>query len=122
MVADVVIKGTFALLLTCMIVVVYYYLDPSLIPWMPKCHFKLITGLDCPACGNQRALHSMLHGDWLLAWEYNPFLIISSPYLLALAFSVVLPNCKTKSAIQDRHIARFYLIAMCVWWILRNIV
>lgn len=122
MVTDVVTKGIIALLLTFVIGVVYYYVDPSLVPWMPKCPFKLITELDCPACGNQRALHSMLHGDWVSAWKYNPFLIVSSPYLLALAYSVVLPNCETKSSIQNRHIANIYLIAICVWWILRNIV
>ena len=40
----------------------YYAVDPSHDVWLPRCPFHALTGWDCPACGGQRALHSLLHG------------------------------------------------------------
>ena len=65
----------------------YYCLDPTNAPLAPKCGFKLLTGWDCPACGSQRALHSLLHGEWRRAIGYNPFMLISVPYFLATAYT-----------------------------------
>ena len=102
---------------------IYYSFDPMSIKWMPKCPFKLLTGLDCPACGNQRALHSILHGEISEAFHYNPFFILSLPYLVLLVVS-----CRTKSGIlvkirgfvQSRIVVSVYVIAICCWWVLRN--
>ena len=46
---------------------------------MPKCPFKLITGLSCPGCGIQRAIHAMLHGKFTEAITYNYYFTASIP-------------------------------------------
>jgi hypothetical protein len=49
-----------------------------MIGWMwlqlawPTCSFRTITGLPCLTCGATRAAVSLLRGDWLAAWRFNP--------------------------------------------------
>lgn len=62
---------------------VYYTFDPNLYNWFPKCPFKACTGLDCPGCGSQRAVHALLHGNFLEAFQHNALLIPFIPYLAA---------------------------------------
>lgn len=67
---------------------VYGVLDPADAVaggYFPKCAVKMLTGLDCPSCGVQRALHAFLRGDISGAIRSNYFLLIAVPYLLALA-------------------------------------
>lgn len=49
----------------------------------PPCPFKLLTGLNCPACGGLRMTHDLLHGNLSAAVVDNVFLLITIPTLLA---------------------------------------
>ena len=112
-------------ILACLIIVyIYYFFDPKVTQWMPKCAFKLLTGMDCPACGNQRALHSLLHREFSEAFQDNPFFILSLPYMVLLVvswksnFGVLV---KIRSIVQSRVVVSVYVVAICCWWILRNV-
>ena len=91
---------------------------------MVKCPFHTLTGLQCPACGNQRALHSLLHLDLAQAWAYNPFLLISLPYIIPLTLSWLFENRmpKTWKALSNKHVVLTYAAAIVLWFILRNLV
>ena len=104
--------------------VAYSLLDPMEV-WMPKCPFHWLTGWECPACGLQRALHSLLRGEILAAWSYNPFLILSVPYFLAVVFTTYDPSrCaqKLRRVVQHRRVIMAYFWAVVAWWILRNLI
>lgn len=47
----------------------------------PPCPFKLVTGLNCPACGGLRMTHDLLHGELGAAAVDNVFLLIGLPLL-----------------------------------------
>ena len=53
------------------LLMIYYWFDPSEIELFPKCPFYMLTGLKCPGCGSQRAIHSLLHLDFIGAIRYN---------------------------------------------------
>jgi hypothetical protein len=36
------------------------------------CHWKRLTGLDCPGCGLTRCFIALAHGDIAAAWRFNP--------------------------------------------------
>lgn len=102
----------------------YYFFDPMQVTWMPKCPFRELTGLECPACGNQRALHALLHGDFGKAFSYNPFFILSLPYLFLLCISAGGKKGRMKrikEIVQNRKVVSVYLIAICVWWVVRDL-
>lgn len=49
--------------------------------FFPVCPFKMVTGLDCPACGGLRMTHHLLHGDLGAAAVDNIFLLVGLPLL-----------------------------------------
>lgn len=67
--------------------IILFFIDPEYSAFIPKCPFRWFTGLDCPACGSQRAIHQLLHLNIKGAFGYNPFLILSLPYLMALVIT-----------------------------------
>ncbi|MDE5695102.1 MAG: DUF2752 domain-containing protein [Alistipes sp.] len=101
---------------------VYYFVDPAGAVWMPKCPFRLLTGLDCPACGSQRALHAFLHGHWAEAWRCNPFLAVSLPYLFLVGYTTFrTPVRGWLRFVQHPRVVRAYVVLIVLWWIFRNL-
>lgn len=47
-----------------------------------RCPVEWSTGLKCPGCGSQRAVHQLMHGNVSKAFEWNAILVASIPYLL----------------------------------------
>lgn len=105
--------------------IVLYYLDPVQYRFMPKCLFKLVTGLDCPGCGFQRAVHALLHGHFVEAIKYNLFLAVGLPYLFAVTVAeIVLPAEKKWRAmliLQSKYMTLGYVALFTAWMIIRNI-
>jgi hypothetical protein len=63
-----------------------YFYDPAGVHLFPSCPFHTLTGLYCPGCGSTRAIHQLLHGDFLQALSLNPLMVISLPILALLCF------------------------------------
>ena len=105
---------------------VLFVFNPEGAFWFPKCWFYQLTGLQCPACGTQRAIHQALHLNFAAAFKYNPFVILSMPYLLSL---VVVQWFDPKNKLQKlrffsnhRITVNIYLVLLILWWIIRNII
>lgn len=113
----------FAVMLA-MLGVVYFFIDPMEVKWMPRCIWKVATGTDCPGCGSQRMAHALMHGDFRAAWQANAYAFCMLPLIggmIWLEFS------------RERH-PRLYRIvhtpaviwvlvaSVLVWWVVRNLV
>ena len=61
---------------------IYFFYHPAHYQMFPKCIFKNATGLSCPGCGAQRAMHELLHFNLKNAFAYNGLLVLSLPYVL----------------------------------------
>lgn len=59
--------------------VIFFAFDPTQVSFFPQCLFHQITGLDCPGCGAQRALHELLHGHLVAAIRFNAMFVASLP-------------------------------------------
>ncbi len=110
------------ILLLCL----YACLDPADSDWgrfFPKCPVKLLTGLQCPGCGIQRAAHALLHGDVIGALSQNWFLIFSIGYLICLVLTKYF--CKPFSTIRKFFWGRagcaLYIVLYIAWFIVRNL-
>lgn len=103
-------------------IVVYSLFDPAE-NLFPKCPFYVITGLKCPGCGSQRAIHQLLHFNILEAIRYNAFLVISIPVIVFLfvaeLFKEKLPKIHRLS--RNAFLSWGIVCAVLLWWILRNI-
>lgn len=89
----------------------------------PRCPFLMLTGLKCPGCGSQRAVHSLLHLDIGAAAGYNFMLVAAIPVIILLAYG----ELKRKSAprlysrINSPMFTWAVFAVVTAWWIMRNI-
>ena len=60
----------------------YFTFNPIEHSFFLSCPLRYATGLECPGCGSQRAIHHLLHGDLKTAFGLNPFLILSLPLII----------------------------------------
>jgi hypothetical protein len=88
---------------------------------MPVCPTKLVTGLDCPACGTLRLVHDLLHGNMRAALHDNLFVLICSPLLLYLLWRQVRAAHRGEKAPVPRPLAYGLAGAAFVWMIVRNL-
>lgn len=87
------------------------------------CPFNLITGLNCPGCGNTRAAFALLRFDFKAMFYYNLFF----PFELAFLLRVYV-DCANNYIKHNRFgitsIIKWYdvlfLILMVAWTIVRN--
>lgn len=112
------------IMLLVLLAITYYFFDPVEAIWMPKCIWKVATGTDCPGCGSQRMLHSLMHGDFIGAWHANAYAICMIPvmgFLLWLElFRERFPRMYDR--IHSPWMIRIIVASVFLWWILRNLV
>jgi hypothetical protein len=58
---------------------VLFYFDPARYDFYPGCLFHKLTALSCPGCGSLRAGHELVHGHIVLAFKFNPLLVVLAP-------------------------------------------
>lgn len=105
---------------------ILFFFNPEESIWFPKCPFYFITGYQCPSCGIQRALYNLLHLNFVEAFYYNPFLVISIPYaILLVAVTWLEPSPKIirlRHFCYNRKTILVYIILMVIWWVIRNVI
>ena len=102
----------------------YYRFDPEHTAYMPRCLFHWLTGWSCPACGSQRAFYHLLHGHFVAAFRFNPFMILSVPYLAAVAWTTFDHRtlaARWRERVQHPCVVRLYFVLVVTWWIGRNL-
>lgn len=85
--------------------------------FFPQCVFKLMTGLECPACGGLRMTHDLLHGDFAAAVVDNVYLLVLLP-VLAVWFGV---RTVQKRSLMPTALAAFILVSAIAWTVVRNL-
>lgn len=113
------------ILVAVAMVVALAFVDPTSPAWHIHCPFYTLTGLRCPGCGNQRALHSLLSGQLYKAIGYNLFLVIALPYAVALLVTGMLPRRHALTALRrwlrSKAVVAAFVGTFCVWMVVRNI-
>nr|WP_290090809.1 DUF2752 domain-containing protein [uncultured Duncaniella sp.] len=100
----------------------YYLIEPSS-GLYPRCMFHQLTGLYCPGCGSQRAIHAMLHGNWSQAWSYNAILPFEIVFIAIIAVAWRLRDRypRLHGILNSRIVIISFLITIIGWTIIRNI-
>lgn len=105
---------------------VLFLFNPAETGVFPRCPFLMLTGYECPGCGSQRAIHALLHGDIIRAWDYNPLLVIAVPYII-LGFIAELSFRRSRlmRTVRDRlysgRAVWIVLTVIIIYWIGRNV-
>lgn len=100
---------------------VYFHFDPSTGVFFPKCPVRSLLGIPCPGCGSQRALHSLLHLDFAMAWKYNAMLVLTLPILALLVIASLLRERLPRlyEFTHKGYFATAFAVLIPLWWLLR---
>lgn len=103
-------------------VILYASVDPSTNLY-PRCSFRMLTGLSCPGCGSQRALHALLNGDPAAAIRFNAILAIEIPLIVLLIVSRLAGDRapRLRKFLSARIFILLLLSTIIIWTVVRNI-
>lgn len=111
-------------LIIILLVALYFFFDPSQYGWFPQCIIRWLTGFDCPACGAQRMMHELLHGDIVAAFFYNPFLLLFVlPIVTLYVIAYLIPHGKAtrfKAIVYHPILILLIIVVAHLWWVFRN--
>ena len=104
-------------------IAIYSTFDPSTVRFFPRCTFLTLTGLKCPGCGTQRAIHALLHGNFLEAVRFNAMLVASVPLLALYGYAEIVRKSKPRfyNKVNSTPIILTIFVLVVLWWILRNV-
>ncbi len=89
-----------------------YFKNPSSDSIFPPCPTESLMGFYCPGCGTLRALHALLHGEFLEALSQNVLAVLVIPVLVLL---VIFPE-RFRSPVWPLSL----LVVFILYAILRN--
>lgn len=72
---------TLILVIIGVVFFVFAFFNPSEYSFFYACPIQKTTGYFCAGCGAQRALHQLLHFNYLEAFRLNSLFVISLPFL-----------------------------------------
>ena len=118
------IRNIIIIAVLCSLMALYFVFDPAEHSWFPGCIIKWATGFECPACGTQRMIHALLHGDIMTALLLNPFmLLVLMPMVALIAIAFVAPEGKLewlKRLVTHPATLILIFIISLAWGIVRN--
>lgn len=100
--------------------ILFHYFDPTHSEIALKCPFWVLTGLECPGCGSQRAIHCFLNGRIWEGIQYNYILLPSLIYVIGL--TLFPKGGKVYLALTSSTACWIVLSVFLVWWVVRNLV
>jgi hypothetical protein len=108
-------------------IIIYKKFNPSNVNYFPKCPFLSLTGLKCPGCGSQRAIHSILNLDIYAAIKHNFLLVPAIPYIILGAYFDTLKRpserqVKLRKRLFGTKAIMIILTIIVVFWIYRNVI
>lgn len=111
------------LLIAVVVVAVYFLFDPSQSALFPRCPFLMLTGLKCPGCGSQRAIHSLLQCDIVAAWHYNAFMVTALPAMALYSYAEIVRTRLPKlyGSLHRLTVIWGIFAVVVLWWVLRNV-
>lgn len=95
--------------------------DPDVL--MPLCPTKLLTGLDCPACGGLRMVRGLVTGHWSAAVHDNAVLLACLPLVAYAWVRWLVAGMRGQAytlTISKRGACAILAVA-AVWTVVRNL-
>lgn len=117
--------GAYLLLLCGVGLCLYVFFHDPAQSKISVCMFHTLTGLDCPGCGMTRAAYALLHGRFVQAVRYNPFIYLM-PFFGYFLLSELSPHLFFGRKLPQLPVRLWHLITLGVLLLIysvgRNIV
>lgn len=106
------------------VLLLYFFWSPSEYSFFPKCPLHSLTGIYCPGCGSQRAMHQIIHGNIIEGLRHNYLIALLAAVLLYQAILFVMHKLYNKSFYNILHQSltiKIILVLILAFWLLRNL-
>lgn len=100
------------------------YYEPTSAGFFPVCPLYVLTGFACPGCGLTRGFHSLFHGDWIGALDFNLLLPVWAIIIGYVFVSLIVLSFRGRGLKMWPTSPRFmysFMIALLIFGVLRNI-
>lgn len=104
--------------------VVGYVFDPTKTSIFPVCPLFSLTGFACPGCGLTRGFHALMHGDVIVALDFNLLIPVWAVIFVYVFVSLVLLAIRGRGLPMWATYPRFlwaFMIALVSFGVLRNV-
>ncbi len=105
--------------LLIVVIGLFYFFNPSSSGFFLKCPIYYFTGLHCPGCGTQRALHALLHSDFQTAWQFNPLIFLMIPLFAYFVSSKIFGW--SGEWLNNVYFIGFCILFLIAYFIIRNL-
>ena len=100
--------------------------DPLSSRWAPKCFLFQKTGIKCPACGTQQAVHHLSNANFAEAMEANALfvggLVIICLYLIVMVWRMLISKSIAGPLVMLEKWIWHLLFVIVLFTIFRNII
>jgi hypothetical protein len=106
------------------LILVYIFINPSEVDFLPKCPFYLATGFYCAGCGSQRATHQLLNLNFNGVIQQNifyVFVLILVAYHLMITIINKIFKKKIYNLLYHPKVPMLFLVVIILFWVMRNI-
>lgn len=76
----------------------FYNIQPQASQSVEVCIIKHTLDIPCPSCGSTRSVASLLHGEFLQAFWYNPFGYLLAAIMAVAPLWILLDTLRRKSS------------------------
>jgi hypothetical protein len=100
------------------------YFDPTKANFFPVCPLLSLTGFACPGCGLTRGFHSLFHGDFIDALDFNMLVPVWALIFGYVFISLLLVTVRGKGLPMWMTTPRFlwtFMVVLLTFGVLRNI-
>lgn len=106
-----------------LVICVYFYLNnpDQNQGYFLRCPTNFLFGINCPGCGVQRAIHHLLHLNFLQALRANALFVCSLPLFISLLFDFIFETKKTTQLLSNKFVIVGLLLVVLLFGILRNV-
>lgn len=101
-----------------LVIPLYFFYNPSNSDFFPKCPLYKTTGVYCPGCGSQRAIHDVVNFNLTEALSHNLLAVTILPLVL---FSYLFFRDFYYKVIYHPKTPWILLVIILLFWILRNL-
>ena len=100
-----------------------FFFEPGKTGLFPACPFRSLTGFTCPGCGSTRAMHRLIHGDVIAAFQFNPLFVLALPLLIYVLLRYTDAAIRGKTLNPNKLNAKYIwalFVVILSFWIFRN--
>ena len=111
------------ILIIISILLIYLFVKLDFVKFLPECYWLTNYNFYCPSCGSTRCMINLVDGNFLQAFQSNPFFFIFIIYLLIVDLIYLFNTIFNKNLLHFLYPNKWWkIVGFFVIWIIYTII